>query len=607
MTTIQDKLLADLPGGFFKLSPEETFTHLDPRLREKLGIEEKASWLRVCFDPSRGKQLLERCRAAPGQVLQADLLVCRRDKDAQGKTVYRPFWARVYIQALTDAQGNFTGWKGYLLDRTAEEVRRRVDELPVGFYVMRRDPHGKERLIYASPAFAKLYGFDEPDEILGINNRKLFLSEANYQTFLKHLRERTQDDRRGTLVGWKNEVRAADGQTRFVTADMTWRANAKGVQERWGVLRDVSQDEFFSSHVHDYAVVQHTYSTALIGARHALDALRTIMEPDPFAQYSRMPSPAEIDAILQRYHEGLVRALEALLQQAQERNVHDEILQRFAEYLERLEEIKDLEQVWRLPTYLELGGRVLRHIQTLRSKRPPAPQPWFSREVLRQARVAAWDLTRIAALVLIRQSESHLLEVDEEIRLFRDFWTQPLRPRQYAEVDLTRILEESMLNLDAFARQRGVRWRRYGTWPEKAPMRGDPRSLQRAFSHLLHNAIKYSWQRAKGTWIGVRLVAYEEEGQPGWLVEIENYGVPIAPDEAEAIFQFGYRGRLSQDRARVGTGIGLYDAKQVFEEIHKGSLQLHSRPASGSEADIPDALGRLRPHLTTARVWLPRL
>ncbi len=596
---LRDAVWRDLRGGFFRLDAEKRFRELSPGAEQLLGVTVGAAWPQVCFEPQAADAFLDAVRRQGGAQPQSRrLLLCREG----GR---RPFWAQVYAVAEHDAQGRFVGWLGYLRDVTAEEVRRRVDELPVGFYILRRDEKGRERIAYASDGFARLYGFTSPDDALGRDIRDLFPSEDNYQDFKQLLHQRTQG-KKGSMLGWKNEVRARDEQPKFITADMTWRLDPKGIVERWGVLRDVSQDEFFAAHVHDYAVVLHTYSTALIGAQHALDALRVLMQPDPFSDRERAPSPEEAEDILNNYRKEFERALQAVLQQAQERNLHDDILRRFAEYLERMKVLARLQMAGKLPTYLELGGRVLHHIQALRSKRPQGPTPWFSRDVLRQARVAAWDLARISALVLIYQSESHLLEVDHEIRLFRDFWTRPLRPRQYTTVDLTRILEESMLNLDAFARKRGVRWRRYGTWPEEAPVRGDGRGLQRAFSHLLHNAIKYSWERARGTWVGVRLVAQKREDVPGWLVEIENYGVPIAKDELEAIFQFGYRGRLSQDRARVGTGIGLYDAKQVFEEAHNGLLELESHPASGPENALRDARGHLRPHLTTARVWLPR-
>ncbi len=51
------------------------------------------------------------------------------------------------------------------------------------------------------------------------------------------------------------------------------------------------------------------------------------------------------------------------------------------------------------------------------------------------------------------------------------------------------------------------------------------------------------------------------------IIEVENWGVPILPSELEQIFHDGFRGALSGDRQRTGTGCSLSDTKRVVEEI----------------------------------------
>ena len=603
-------LLQDLQGGFFRLDAQGRFAKMDDAVRALLQVDIGEEWPQICFEREAARAFLEEAKQEGIAVSPRTLLLCRRKGNGKEKG-FAPFWARVYLIGEHDASGQFQGWRGYMRDVTAEEVQARVEHLPVGFYILRRDATGIERVVYASRGFAELYGFPDPEDALGENIQDLFLSKENYLEFLEFLRERGGAAGTHHIIGWKNEVRGQASQSQHVTADITWEVDEGGnIRERWGILRDVQRDEFFATRVHDYAVVLHTYSSALIGTRHALDVLKDLMAPDPFKDNTPALADEAVEQRLDDLARRLKQALRAVVAQARERQLQAGEIDRFQEYIERLDHIAPLQLAWRITTYIDLASRVLHHTQRLREKRPSAPAPWFSRELLRHVRVAAWDLARIASLVIIYQTEAHLLEVDHEIRAFRDFWTEPFREHPHEVLDLIDVLNAAMVPLEEFARMRGVHWRRYGIWPERALVRGNERMLRRAFGHLLHNAIKYSWQRARGTWIGIRITSVQDEkDRPFWQVDIENYGVAIAEDELDdAIYQFGYRGRYSNDRNRPGTGIGLYDARQVFA-AHGGSLTLSSRPAVPTRAEeilIPETR-KATPHLTTATVRLPRV
>jgi len=604
--TLIQAVLKDLEGGFFRLDPQKRFVYLDARAKKMLQVQEGASWSQVCFHQQASQSLLEQARRGDRKqpVVGTLLLHYYYNEPDREKKRKIPFWARVYVTAEYDASGTFQGWHGYLRDVSAEEVRQRLERLPVGFYVLQRDSEDRERIVYASPGFAELYRCESPKAMLGRDIQEFFRSEVEYKDFLNFLREQGESAGEYSLLGWKNEVSDPQGHSLHVTADMSWLVDEHSrIVERWGILRDVKKDRFLTSRVHDYAVVLHTYSSALIGVRHALDALKALMIPDPFANKRGELGDKVLGKRLDNLAHKLRDTLTAVVKQAHERQLQADEIARFEEYIERLEHISQVQLAWRLATYIDLGARILHHVQSLRSQRSQAQKPWFKRELLRQLRVKAWDLARISSLAVIYQSETQVLEVDQEVQAFRDFWTQPFRECKQDLVDLVRVLNAAMIGLEEYAHARGVRWRRYGSWPEHAWVQGDERRLRRAFGHLLHNAVKYSWQRARGTWVGIRIQAEQEEDQPIWRVYIENYGVAIDENEMDSIFQFGYRGRHSHDRSRPGTGIGLYDARQVFES-HGGKLKLDSRPASSLDLDkrsSPD-----QPYLTTATVDLPK-
>jgi signal transduction histidine kinase len=122
--------------------------------------------------------------------------------------------------------------------------------------------------------------------------------------------------------------------------------------------------------------------------------------------------------------------------------------------------------------------------------------------------------------------------------------------------------------------------------------------LTLAFKNLIHNAIKYSFRppadqnrnryiRITGKWCNKEHTYY--------CVSIENYGVGITQEEISKrlIFKDFYRGMLSSDRQRTGSGIGLAYVSQVVEKMHHGSIEVESRPMGGNA------------HLTTFRITLP--
>lgn len=97
--------------------------------------------------------------------------------------------------------------------------------------------------------------------------------------------------------------------------------------------------------------------------------------------------------------------------------------------------------------------------------------------------------------------------------------------------------------------------------------------LNRAFFNLIHNAIKYSYSGSAKLKRSVDIVGKKKEDH--YHIIISNFGIGILEKEKEKIFQEGYRGELSSDRERTGSGIGLSEAKKIIEN-HGGSIIIES-------------------------------
>lgn len=103
-----------------------------------------------------------------------------------------------------------------------------------------------------------------------------------------------------------------------------------------------------------------------------------------------------------------------------------------------------------------------------------------------------------------------------------------------------------------------------------SPVRLDERALQLMVFNLLDNAFKYA---AEGETVTVRV-----REQAGRLVlEVEDRGPGISPDDARRIFERFYRGRSAQGNKTRGSGIGLALVKHIAQ-AHGGGVSV--RPAT---------------------------
>jgi signal transduction histidine kinase len=103
---------------------------------------------------------------------------------------------------------------------------------------------------------------------------------------------------------------------------------------------------------------------------------------------------------------------------------------------------------------------------------------------------------------------------------------------------------------------------------------GDRRSLERALTAVVDNAVKFSPDGGK---IEIRLRRKGDQV----AVEISDQGIGIGAEELPHIFERFYHVDKKGDRLFEGLGLGLAIAKQVIAQ-HKGRLDVISAPGKGS-------------------------
>lgn len=102
----------------------------------------------------------------------------------------------------------------------------------------------------------------------------------------------------------------------------------------------------------------------------------------------------------------------------------------------------------------------------------------------------------------------------------------------------------------------------------------DQVNLWRALLNVVSNAVCYTPER--GT---IRVSTRDQET---WVVvEVQDSGIGIAPDDLPHIFERFYRAREAQSTKTGGSGLGLAIAKRVIE-AHAGKIEVESTPGQGS-------------------------
>lgn len=105
----------------------------------------------------------------------------------------------------------------------------------------------------------------------------------------------------------------------------------------------------------------------------------------------------------------------------------------------------------------------------------------------------------------------------------------------------------------------------------------DPDRIDQVLANLLQNAIHFSPPQSR-----VDVSLREEEGAA--LIVVRDYGIGIAQEELERIWERFYKGDKSRSR-KVGTGIGLSIVKHILD-LHGAQIEVESEAGKGTTFTI---------------------
>ncbi|GGD58693.1 sensor histidine kinase [Paenibacillus nasutitermitis] len=143
-------------------------------------------------------------------------------------------------------------------------------------------------------------------------------------------------------------------------------------------------------------------------------------------------------------------------------------------------------------------------------------------------------------------------------------------------VQLDQIVQESVRKMQMLAELKDIIVQT--EIDSSIPMNADEERLHQLLVTLLDNAIKYTPEGGL-----VRVVCRKLAHSV--LLEVEDTGIGIAPDNLQHIFDRFYRGDKARTRQEGGSGLGLAIAKWIVEQ-HQGKIRVESKLSIGTRIFI---------------------
>ena len=142
---------------------------------------------------------------------------------------------------------------------------------------------------------------------------------------------------------------------------------------------------------------------------------------------------------------------------------------------------------------------------------------------------------------------------------------------ELVRIDFSSIATKAVLQMESVAYDKGVALDE--SIDDGVFVDGSAEYLQRVCSGLIDNALKYE---PEGGRIRVALGADKKHA----VLEVQNYGLSVSPDDLPHLFERFYRSDKSRGQTG-GHGLGLAIAKQMTEAMN-GTIACESTPETGT-------------------------
>ena len=114
--------------------------------------------------------------------------------------------------------------------------------------------------------------------------------------------------------------------------------------------------------------------------------------------------------------------------------------------------------------------------------------------------------------------------------------------------------------------------------PRQLLTEGNAENLNRAFSNILDNALKYNEEEGQVEVAG-------EQSESGLTIMVSNTGPGVSETEIGKVFDQFYRVDQSRALQHGGAGLGLAIVKRIIE-LHNGKIKFESNPGDWTRVTV---------------------
>lgn len=509
----------------------------------------------------------------------------------------------VNANVIKDEKGNIIGREGTFRDITeSHKIRKILEDMPTMAYQVKKK-NGKNCISYCNKAFAKMFGYSKPEEIIGKEIIEFYSDKRDANNFERALIEA---DLRGlSLLDYRFRVKKKTGEWFWVEIDSQLLKDHKGnIIGRQGTLRDATikvQLEEILRRKEDIQRFSHRFMAPIMSIKSSSDTL--IEEVKQSIEWELLGDSREILKKLygdpftllkeiKKLSKKLLNILEIFI--ALKKGVKDYILKLRELALQlkafsnenRIDDIIELRE-----THRDVRICLFEYLVAMPDDQKDAAKILSYIEVL--------DKLYISYIVQTINNTSRIAYTEvENLRSYLLGWDQDKKtkeePYEYREEDLCKCMRDvvNIYQIYAFEKGISIEMKSKDSTLEIEMSKVD---FKRMLHNLIQNAVKYSYNKMRN--IRIQILKMLKDVR----IEITNYGVGILPEEIEngKIFETGYRGKLSFDWNRTGSGIGLSEAEKIAKK-HGGSISIFSDPVGNPNRD------QKTPYITKVTVTLPK-